>query len=95
MNHKSAIVRSTLTPNAYNDSDYLKFTVGEPYEEINFGFMLMVKIFDDNTNEKPTDIDRLGTLKMKSLRWKWDPYEKISTEADLQLKFHSCTKDDV
>ncbi len=66
MNHKSAIVRSTLTPKAYNASDYLNLTVGQATEEINFGFMLMIGIFEEKTNEKPTEIDRFGTLKMLS-----------------------------
>ena len=55
----------------------------------------MARIFEDETFINPTDIDRLGTLKMLISQWKWDPYEKLYTLVNSPLKLHSCTKDDV
>jgi hypothetical protein len=83
-----------LTRNAYNASDFLNFTVGEPIDEINYGFMMMIQVYEDSSKVE-NDIERFGSLRILNSKWEYVPGDKLDITNDINLEFHNCTIDDL
>ena len=75
VNHGEANVQQVLTSNAYNSSDYLNFTVGQPTEESNFEFMMMFNFSVLTTSGFPrtfTELDRYGSFNVTNEALTWN-----------------------
>ncbi len=83
-----------MTRNAYNASDFLNFTVGEPIDEINYGFMMMIQVYEDSSKVE-NDIERFGSLRILNSKWEYVPGDKLDITNDINLEFHNCTIDDL
>ena len=81
--------------NAYNSSDFLNFTVGQPTEESNYEFRMMFTVFYYNTKDIPNDIDRIGTFQVFNEQYLWNPHYGNLTNISTEIKFHSCSRNDI
>ena len=74
VNHGEANVQQVLTSNAYNSSDYLNFTVGQPTGESNFEFMMMFNfaVLTLPGSRNLIELDRFGSFELTNEALTWN-----------------------
>ncbi len=95
VNYGEANVQQILTSNAYNSSDYLNLTVGQPTEESNFEFMMMFSFSVLPFPMPLIEFDRFGTFVVTNEELTWNPFKSQFNVNETNLTFHKCTADDI
>ena len=75
VNYGEANVQQILTSNAYNSSDYLNFTVGQPTGESNFEFMMMFNfavLTPPGSPRNLIELERFGSFELTNEALTWN-----------------------
>jgi hypothetical protein len=56
---------------------------------------MIFSVFDQENLEKPTDIDKIGTLEVINYEYEYNSLENKYSASLRYLNFHTCTTDDI